>query len=504
MRSKKTLKNIKVDLFVTISIVLLGFLSRKVFIDHMGADVTGLMLLFVQLIGMINIAEMGVGTATASLLYKPLSNNDSVTISKIVSSTAKIYNIISLLVLLIGTVTGVVVYYSIPAVSEIKYSSVFWMLYVINTAASYLFAHYLILLTADQKYYITRTIQGGAKIVCVAIQLASIILFKSFLVYILCETFFLAIQYFLFRKQIRTSYELHKIKDNYVESTEFCEIKKRIKNVFFHKIGGVLVFNTDYLIISRFLNLTAVTIYSSYMMIFQALAMIVNILGNSVTASVGNYLTNKNAHEKKVLWDRIIILFFFIATCMTLITFLTITNFVRLWIGSEYILDEYTLYFLLANLFILISRVAIDIIKNASGEFSDIYLPLIEGIINVMLSVLLVREFGFIGVIIGTLVSNVIIICLAKPIYLYRRILHGSVSGFLLSMAKPIILTAVSVLTVSSYSRFWTYTDNLYIWGAEAVLAGMITVATVSVIFSISSDFRYVIRRVLSLLIAKK
>ncbi|MGK3223455.1 hypothetical protein ACCY75_22225, partial [Enterobacter kobei] len=97
---------------------------------------------------------------------------------------------------------------------------------------------------------------------------------------------------------------------------EFKKIKDKIKNVFFHKIGGVLVFNTDYIIISKFLTLSTVTLYSSYMMIFQALVLIVNILGNSVTASVGDFLTKKSIKDKKKLWNSIIILFFYIATCI--------------------------------------------------------------------------------------------------------------------------------------------------------------------------------------------
>ncbi|MFK3662189.1 lipopolysaccharide biosynthesis protein [Scandinavium sp. NPDC088450] len=505
MRSQKTLKNIKFDLFITISIVLLGFFSRKIFIDSMGADVTGLMLLFVQLIGMINIAEMGVGTATASLLYKPLSNNDRPVIAKILHSAAKIYKFISAIVLLSGMVSGVVIYYTIPAVSEIQYSLVFWLIYVSNTAISYLFAHYVILFTADQKYYAARTIQGGSKIICTLLQLVVIVIFKNFFIYILCESVFLLIQYFLFIRKAKAEYdvfdaELIKVSE---EKEEFKLVRNRIKNVFFHKIGGVLVFNTDYLIISKFLNLVSVTIYSSYMMIFQALAMFVNILGNSVTASVGNYLSHKNSVEKKELWNQILVLFFYVATCATALTFLTITDFVRLWIGNEYVLDKATLYVLLFNLFILISRVGIDIIKNASGEFSDIYLPIIEGGLNVTLSIILVNKMGFIGVIIGTALSNILIICLAKPIYLFKKIFHESILSFFISLFKPLMLAIISISIICFYPIFWTKADHFYDWAMKTAIASVAVFATVSFVFSISSEFRYITKKILTLLMKR-
>ncbi|MHA0995023.1 lipopolysaccharide biosynthesis protein [Enterobacter ludwigii] len=497
MRSEKTLRNVKVDLLITFSIVLLGFISRKVFIDYMGADFTGLMLLFVQLIGMINIAEMGVGTATASLLYKPLGDNDYSSIRKIVASAAKIYKYISLSVFVIGAITGVIVYQSVASVSEISGSQIFWLMYVINTAGSYLFAQYLILLTADQKYHSTRAIQGGVKIGCIITQLIVIYVSKNLYVYILCETIALLIQYLLFNYKIKKEYAYLFDAPILPIGEEFKKVKNKIKNVFFHKIGGVLVFNTDYIIISKFLTLSTVTLYSSYMMIFQALVMIVNILGNSVTASVGDFLTKKSIEDKKRLWNSIIILFFYIATCITLITIITIVDFVRLWIGGAYIVSDATLYFMAFNLFVLISRISLDILKNASGEFGDIYLPLIEGVINILISILLVNEIGFLGVVIGTTVSNVAIICLAKPMYLYRRVLHAKYQEFLKSMIIPTTLALTSVLIVISCKKTWGKPEDFIQWISHTFVATIFIVSTVTIVFLVSEDFRAVINKIL-------
>ncbi|TBL83574.1 lipopolysaccharide biosynthesis protein [Hafnia alvei] len=503
MRSKKTLKNIKVDLVITLLIVLLGFVSRKVFIEYMGSNFTGLMLLFVQLIGMINIAEMGVGTATASLLYKPLSQNKHDVVSNILTSAAKVYNYISLLVFIIGIATGVIVYFSVASVSVIQYAPLYWLMYVLNTALSYRFAHYLILLTADQKYHSTRIIQGGAKVACISIQLVMICLFKNFFIYILCESIFLLIQLWFFSQKVKNEYPYIRTNASSVHN-EFQQVKDKIKNVFFHKLGGVLVFNTDYLIISKFLNLSAVTIYSSYMMIFQALVMVVNILGNSVTASVGNFLSQKDLKEKKQLWDQIIILFFYFATCITLVTLLTITDFIRLWIGNDYVLDQLTLYVLAFNLFVLISRISLDILKNASGEFGDIYLPIFEGVVNIIASIYLVNKIGFLGVIVGTAISNILIICLAKPLYLFRKVLNGSFSGFILSIITPVSLAFVSIIIIFSLKNVATKNSDFYHWAIDAGQTSVIVFFTVTIIFLFSNDFRLVLRRLISALSKSK
>ena len=498
MRSEKTLRNVKVDLLITFSIVLLGFISRKVFIDYMGADFTGLMLLFVQLIGMINIAEMGVGTATASLLYKPLGDNDYSAVRKIVASAAKIYKYISLSVFVIGIITGVIVYLTVSSVSEISGSQIFWLMYVTNTAASYLFAQYLILLTADQKYHSTRTIQGGIKIGCILTQLIVIFFFRNFYIYILCETIALFLQYVLFRHKIKKEYSYLFDAAFLPIGDEFEKVKGKIKNVFFHKIGGVLVFNTDYIIISKFLTLSTVTLYSSYMMIFQALVLIVNILGNSVTASVGDFLTKKNTRDKERLWNSIIILFFYIATCITLITIITIVDFVRLWIGDKYIVNDITLYFMAFNLFILLSRISIDVLKNASGEFGDIYLPVIEGVINICISILLVNQIGFLGVVIGTTVSNLAIICLAKPMYLYRMVLKAKYKEYLKTILLPTALALTSALIVISCRKMWVEPKDFVHWISHTLITSILILLTVTVVFLISEHFRNVIIKIFS------
>lgn len=503
MRSQKALKNVKVDLIITLSIVLLGFISRKIFIEYMGADFTGLMLLFVQLIGMINIAELGVGTATASLLYKPLSESNFKVVNKILSSTVKVYRYISGLVIFVGIATGVVVYYNVPSVANIEYSQYYWLLYVINTACSYLFAHYFILLTADQKYHATRIIQGGAKILCISIQLFIVIFYQNFLFYILCDSLFFFLQYVLFKKKVSKEYSFVSSKVDSDIGNEFTAVKNKIKKVFFHKLGAVLVFNTDYIIISKFLTLTTVTLYSSYMMIFQALTMFISIFGNSVTASVGNFLVQKDYAVRKELWKRIIILFFFLATCITLITVITITDFVRLWIGDGHLLDDTILYLLAFNLFVLISKVALDVIKNASGEFGDILLPILEGIINIAISVFLVKRIGLSGVVIGTVASNVIIICLAKPVYLFKKVTNGSILELVISTGQPVMLALVSVIIVMSFSGYWQRTESFYDWLVNAMLVSIIIVPVVTIVFSTAKEFRYVIRKVVMTLLKK-
>ncbi|MBI6283627.1 hypothetical protein JEO95_10700, partial [Proteus mirabilis] len=164
MRQQKSLKNIKIDFIITLLIVFITFFSRKIIIDSMGADLTGLILLFNQLLSMLNIAELGIGTATASLLYKPLKEKNNYELKQILSSAKYIYNIIFFVVIILGVTGGIIVYLNIEGVSNIPKSYFYWLLLVLSTSISYKYSYIIIFFTANQEYYLVRKIQGGYKI----------------------------------------------------------------------------------------------------------------------------------------------------------------------------------------------------------------------------------------------------------------------------------------------------------------------------------------------------
>lgn len=491
MRTKRSIKNLSIDFCITFSLVLSSFILRKIFIDEMGSNITGIMLLFTQLMGILNLAEMGVATATASLLYKQLYNNDYKNISILVSSARKIYIRIFYIFLVLGLILGIILQIGIENVKNVNNSFYYWSIFVFNAAITYRYAHFSILLTSDQKYYKTRIIQGCCKIICVLIQIISIIILKNFFIYLLIETIINIIQYFLFKKTIKKNYPLLTQTNKYDSS-----VSKKIKDVIYHKIGGALVFNTDYIIISKYLSLKMITIYSCYMMIFQAFSMISNILTNSLTASVGNYLQDKDKLNTLELWNQIRCMFFFLSSTITVLTYLLIDSFIILWIGEDYILNEKITLVLIFNLFILLSRPGVDIFKNASGQFGDIYLPIIEGLINVIISLLLIRYIGILGVIIGTAVSNIIIIYFAKPIYLYKKIFNLKSHTLIISQFKYLFqLIFLIFITIEIKEHIPIENNSIISWLTYCVIYTVILLPLNFLLYSINKDFRALIMK---------
>ncbi|EBD7743160.1 hypothetical protein C5W03_23545, partial [Salmonella enterica] len=197
------------------------------------------------------------------------------------------------------------------------------------------------LLTANQQYSVVRKIQGGGKILIIALQILLLVTTHNFLLYLLVETIGVIVQYFIFKNIINNDIHFKVVPQSISDDEKTTlknELKIKIKNMFFHKIGGVLVLNTDYLLVSKFLNLSYVTIYGSYMMVFQVVTVLMSSFVNAITASVGNFLINQNDDEVTSIAKQFNTVFIALATFISLNMYFLVNDFITSWIGEKFIL----------------------------------------------------------------------------------------------------------------------------------------------------------------------
>lgn len=510
MRTKKALHNFKVDLLITFLLVLLGFYIRTVFVSKMGSDITGVMLLFTQLTAYLNLAELGIGIAAASVLYKPLSENEYNKITYIISLLSVIYKYIFVFVLILGVVIGICIYYFIDSVKVVNGVFLYWALFVFNTSLTYSYAKYSTLLTANQRYSAVRKIQGGGKVIIIVFQILILCFTQSFILYLLVETLGIFSQYLIFKKIIGNGNQYLSNEVLLIESDKLLikkELKIRIKNMFFHKIGAVLVLNTDYLLVSKFLTLSYVTIFGSYMMVFQIVTVLMSSFVNAITAGMGNYLINKSNLEIKENTRQFYVIFIAFATFISLNMFFLVNDFIAKWIGVNYTLSNTLVALMIVNVFISVVRVPSDILKNASGHFGDIYYPLLEGVLNITISIILAIIIGLPGIIIGTIVSNLIVIMLAKPLYLYSKLfnLRNPTRVYFEFISRP-MLYSLCVIGVSYLLRDEIYSFKVSTWLDfinKLLLVSTPSILVICAIFSTDSDFRLFFRKIIYVIMKK-
>ncbi|EIE4418141.1 hypothetical protein LDD12_004441, partial [Salmonella enterica subsp. enterica serovar Montevideo] len=227
-------------------------------------------------------------------------------------------------------------YFFIDSVNAVSHVFIYWAFFVINTSLTYSYAKHSTLLTANQQYSVVRKIQGGGKILIIALQILLLVTTHNFLLYLLVETIGVIVQYFIFKNIINNDIHFKVVPQSISDDEKTTlknELKIKIKNMFFHKIGGVLVLNTDYLLVSKFLNLSYVTIYGSYMMVFQVVTVLMSSFVNAITASVGNFLINQNDDEVTSIAKQFNTVFIALATFISLNMYFLVNDFITSWIG---------------------------------------------------------------------------------------------------------------------------------------------------------------------------
>lgn len=448
-RVKKTLLNARVNLIFYFLTLCLSFFSRKIFLDCLGADFVGLTGTLQNLLGYLNLAELGVGAAIAFNLYKPIQQGNRQQIIDLVSLFGYYYRNIGLVVLGAGALLSAF----IPLIfkdSDFPFGVIYFAFYsfLASSLIGYFINYRQALLSADQKNYVVAAYYQTANIVKTLIQLCVAYYYTSFYAWIAIELSFGILYSIILNWKINQVYPWLKcsIKTGKEQSKNYPNILKSTKQVFVHKIKDFILTQSDQLFIFAFVSLKMVAYYGNYVLIISKLTTFFSTILDSVGASVGNLVAENNKNKlMQVFWE-LMALRYFIAGLICFGIYNLISPFIILWLGPEYILSKTILTLLALNLFIMISRGTVDNFNFAYGHYGDIWAAWAEGIINVTVTLIGGYYWGIPGILLGKTASIIPIIVLWKPLYLFRE-------GF-----------------KDSYLSYWKQTIRYYIAFIAAIL----------------------------------
>ena len=485
--NKIFIRKIIINFVITIFTSLLSFITNKYFANYMGIEKLGLMKLFTQIMAYLNLVDMGIASASTYALYEPLYKKNIERISIIINTITSLYNKVFFFIIIIGLLINPIIPFFIKDSTFSKEIYLYWSLYVINTAITYLFIKYSILFTANQEFLYVRVVQRMSKIFYQILQIVVIIKIQSFFLFIFLLILDNVTQYIFYKYHYKKYYS-HIIKTHEKDKS----IGENLKNLFWHKIAGLVVFNTDLILISKFISLEIVGIYASYQMIEQMLLAILGIVLNVLSPMVGKYIAIYTKEEIYNYWKKLNILFLSISIIFSYCTYYLINGFVSLWLGKNYIFSDITVLLICIDLFIRCFRGVTDIFKDGSGFFDDIHLPIAEAAINFISSLILVFYLGLNGVIIGTILSNILIICIAKPMLVFKRCFNKSHKEYIKVYGNYFLLIIFS-LVLSKFLLNYIPIIEIYTWVDWLKKAVLITsiVSTITLfIFSFNKDFR--------------
>ncbi len=493
MRTKSSIKNSISAFFSNTISILIGLVAQAVFIKILGEEYLGINGLFSNIVSMLGIVELGLGSAIIYNLYKPIAEEDKETIKSLMKFYQKAYTWIALVIFVLGILLLPIMPFFIGKITIDININIVYILFIIDIICSYLNTYKRSILYADQKNYIVNIIHTLYLIILNMAQLAILFIYKNYYLYLIIKIIMRVIENMVITLYVNKKYAYLKEKNTKpLDKNLEKDILKKVKALFFHKLAGFLVSGTDNMIISKFLGVIQVGLYSNYYMIINALSILFGQMITALTPSIGNLLTAHDTEKNNKVFCQLRFINFLIACYSSIILLVVIQPFIKIWLGEKYILSMIVVITLVFNYFQKMMRNTYLAFKEAAGiYYEDRFVPIIESLLNILFSIILVKIIGLPGVFIGTIISGLILWCYSYPKYVYKNLLNRSYFNYAKeTMAYILLFIAIAVLTLLITTK-WEISSSMLQIIINMVVAILVPTSVMLPLFWKNDNFKY-------------
>lgn len=495
--------------------IVMQFIVRSVFINTLGKEYLGIGGLFSNILSMLSLAEFGVGSAILFKLYEPLAKDDRYRISLLMKLYKQVYRGIGGIV----AVAGVCLMPFLPvliadydSLAELNINAIFiFMLYLFNSVSSYLFfAYKSAIIRASQKEYILNIISYVFTVGTGLLQIVFLWCFPNFELYVLISILQGIGQNIIGAKIADKMYPY--INEKIEGKIRFEEVKGLIKDcsaLFLYKLNRVVVKSTDNIVLSSFLGLGAVGIYSNYYIFYTSIYSLVNKVFSSVAHSIGNLHTDGNTKHEYKIFEVMMLISAILGGTAFVGVFCVADELITVWIGNEWRIEQPFAFLLGIELFTMTFKTVLGKYRTAMGLFQQAkFRPLATMSINLILSVLLVNVWGITGVLVGTIAADWLTFMWYDPMIIHK---HGfkniyNVSRYYVKFLKYFLIACmVGVIDWYICNNFMTGLGWISLI-VHIVICGLTMPCTVVLVNIKSPEGQYVYSMVQSFIvkIAKK
>lgn len=449
MRTDNVLKNGFWGVIYQITNILLGFVSRTVFIYYLNSEYLGISGLFSNVLNMLSLTELGFSSAIAFHLYGFLAREEHESITGIMNFYKKIYIAVAVCIFAIGLAISPFLHLIIKESSfDISYIRLVYIIYLINTAISYFYAYKFTIAVADQKNYILTNVDTIFKFVTTLSNILVLVIFKNFIVYLIAGIILSLTCNFIKAREVSKRYPYLSNKTK-IKPEHKKKILSDVKNIFAGKLSTVIVTSTDNILISAIVNLSSVGLYSNYSMIIGYVQAFLTQFTSATQASIGNMIASESKEYSYDILKKLTKIVYFAASFCTVSLYVLLNPFINIWLGEKYLLDMNVVAWCVLSFYIQIVKAPVWYSLGGVGYFrKDRDISIIGAVSNLIISVVCAYFFGLSGIFMGTVFSQLIQWILKTRLFINVYLEQSAIEYIRLSL-KLILLTSVfSVMTL--------------------------------------------------------
>lgn len=421
--------------------MLLTFIRRRIFLEFIGVDYLGINGLFVNILTLLSLADMGVGRAMNVSLYKPIAENDTGRLSALLNYYKKLYRYIAAAVMGIGLALMPVLKYIVNMDQDIPHLYLYYVLFVAKSAVSYLFAYKASIVRADQKSYIINRLDIFVNLARVLIQIVVMVVFKKYLLYLLLEVAAVVAHNLVVSRVADKNYPFLKEK-RLLGEAEKKHVFSEISSVFLYRLSWTLLNGTDNILISVMCGTVMVGLYSNYTTITNHLMEFVALLFTSVTAGIGNLVATSSVEKRFRTFRSMQLVSFWVSGIVSVCLFYLTQDFIRLWLGEKYVLSLLTLTAIVLDNYLSCCMRPVWTFREGTGMYRQIrYIIFTTALANIGLSILLGRSpLGLSGILFATSIARISTYLWYEPKVLYNKFFDMPGRVFYISNLKNLLM----------------------------------------------------------------
>lgn len=507
-RTENVVRNMKVGMLVQIMQIILNFVSRTIFIKILGSEYLGVNGLFSNILKVLSFAELGIGNAIIFSMYKPIAQEDTAKINSLMKLYKKAYHAIGIVILIGGLAVIPFLDFIIKDAPNIN-ENIKWLyvLFLSNTVVSYFFTYKKSIIIGYQKEYIVNTYRGIFIVFQTVAQSIFLVLTKNYIVYLVIEIIRTFLTDYLLSKKADKMYPYLDTK-NAEELTheERKNLFKNVKSLLLYKLASVILDGTDNIIISAMIGITQVGLYSNYTLIISAITTVVAQMLSAFTASIGNLNAIGNEKQKEKIFHQLflisVLLYGFCAGGLML----CLNPFIRVWVGEAYVLSLPTVIAILLHFYINGIQFAVYTYRTTLGLFvKGKWAPLFAAIINIILSILLAKVWGLVGIFLATSIARLVTIVWVDPYLIYKyKFKNSKVSQYAKKYIWYSIMVALNMIVCYFALQFVPPGKTLVGILLKAILYSILSISLYGLVFFRTEELREIFERVRNMIFKKQ
>ncbi|MCH1865995.1 lipopolysaccharide biosynthesis protein [Nocardioides sp. CFH 31398] len=429
-RSARAARNVVVGLLVQVLLLGANVLARAVFVATLPIDFLGLNTLFLSIFAVLSIADLGLSSALTYALYRPLAAGDVGSVTAIVRYAGRIYRRVSLIVFCLGLLLVPFLAELSNTVHPVRGLEVYYIILLGNVSLTFLMAHRVVLLTADQRYDITRLYFLGAETARIGGQIAVLVLYQSYLGFVIIQAMATVAYNLALYVVVGRRYPFLR-EPTWLAESERSEIVASMRAMVVYRVSGVMINNTDPIIISVVSGAAVLGLYSNYLLITGSLIILAETFFRGVSAGLGDLYARGSPEHSGLALNELNVVSLWLAAVMGLGVLLCVPDLIAVWLGEDLLLPLSVLVAAALNIYLYGSTMAVLTFRELTGAFRRAKFVLAgTALTNLLLSYLLGQHFGVTGVLVATLLARLLTNYWFEPLLLFRNYVEGSLRRY--------------------------------------------------------------------------